>query len=101
LAAAARLGRLSADRLRAAVGELVDRYEELHLVEISDQLVRRAGELAEEHSLRGYDSIHLAAAELARGDDAFVFVAGDGGLCTAAERIGLEVVKTGGGTENG
>ncbi|HEY5320280.1 MAG TPA: type II toxin-antitoxin system VapC family toxin [Galbitalea sp.] len=101
LASAARLGRLPADRLRAAIGELVDHYEELHLVEISDRLVRRAGALAEEHSLRGYDSIHLAAAELSRGDDAFVFVAGDGGLCTAAERIGLEVVRTGGDTENG
>jgi hypothetical protein len=95
LAAAARLGRLPADRLRAAIGELVDRYEELHLVEISDRLVRRAGALAEQHTLRGYDSIHLAAAELSRGDDAFVFVAGDRDLCAAAERIGLEVVRTG------
>jgi predicted nucleic acid-binding protein len=95
LAQAARLGRLPADRLRPAIGELVDRYEELHLVELSDRLVRRAGVLAEEYSLRGYDSIHLAAAELSRGDDAFVFVAGDGGLCAAAERIGLEVVRPG------
>ncbi len=103
LASAVRLGRLPSDRLRAAIGELVDRYEELHLVEVSDRLVRRAGALAEEHSLRGYDSIHLAAAELARGDDAFVFVAGDDNLCVAAERIGLEVVRPGrgGGGENG
>lgn len=95
LAAAARLGRLPADQLHGAIGELVDHYAELHLVEISDRLVRRAGTLAEEYALRGYDSIHLAAAELCRGDDAFVFVAGDGGLCAAAERIGLEVVRTG------
>jgi predicted nucleic acid-binding protein len=101
LAAATRLGRLPADRLRAAIGELVGHYEELHLVEISDQLVRRAGALAEEHTLRGYDSIHLAAAELSRGDDAFVFVAGDGDLCAAAERIGLEVVRTSERAENG
>lgn len=95
LAAAARLGRLPANRLRVAIGELLDRYEELHLVEISDRLMRRAGALAQEHALRGYDSIHLAAAELSRGDEAFVFVAGDGDLCAAAERIGLEVVRTG------
>ena len=101
LASAARLGRLPAARLRAAIGELVSHYEELHLVEISDRLVRRAGALAEEYTLRGYDSIHLAAAELSRGDDALVFVAGDGGLCAAAERIGLEVVRTGGGAVNG
>jgi predicted nucleic acid-binding protein len=101
LASAARLGRLGADQLRAAIGELVDHYEELHLVEISDRLVRRAGALAEEYALRGYDSIHLAAAELSRGGDAFVFVAGDGGLCAAAGRIGLEVVRTGRGAEKG
>ena len=101
LAAAARLGRLSADQLRSALGELVSRYEELHVVEISDRLVRRAGALAQEHALRGYDSIHLAAAELARDDEAFVFVAGDGGLCAAAERIGLEVVRTGGEAGSG
>ncbi len=95
LAAAARLGRLPADRLGDAIGQLVGHYEELHLVEISDRLVRRAGALAEEHALRGYDSIHLAAAELSRGDDAFVFVAGDGDLCAAAERVGMEVVRTG------
>jgi uncharacterized protein len=96
LASAARLGRLTADQLRSAIGELTGHYEELHLVEISDRLVRRAGVLAEEYALRGYDSIHLAAAELSRGDDALVFVAGDGGLCAAAERIGLEVMRTGG-----
>jgi uncharacterized protein len=95
LAAAARLGRLPADRMRAAIDELVDHYEELHLVELSDRLVRRAGALAEEHALRGYDSIHLAAAELSRGDGAFVFMAGDGDLCAAAERIGLAVIRTG------
>ncbi len=94
LAAAARLGRLPADRLRAAIDRLIDHYEELHLVEISDRLVRRAGALAEEHLLRGYDSIHLAAAELFRDDGAFVFVAGDGELCAAAERVGLDVEHT-------
>jgi uncharacterized protein len=101
LAAGARLGRLSADQLRAAIGELVDRYDELHVVEISDQLVRRAGALAQEHGLRGYDAIHLAAAELSRGEGAFVFVAGDLGLCAAAEQIGLAVVRTGGEARDG
>lgn len=101
LASAARLGRLPAGRLRAAIGELVNHYEELHLVEISDRLVRRAGALAEEYALRGYDSVHLAAAEFSRGDEVFVFVAGDGGLCAAAERIGLEVARTGGRAGSG
>lgn len=92
LAAAARLGRLDRSDLRPALRELLERYEELDLVEISDALVRRAGALAEEHALRSYDSIHLAAATLALNDE-LVFVAGDGGLCEAAKRLGLEVIR--------
>jgi predicted nucleic acid-binding protein len=38
-------------------------WETLHLVEVSETLVRRAGDLAEEYRLRGYDAVHLAAAE--------------------------------------
>ena len=35
-------------------------------VSIDDELVRRAGDLAEAFSLRGYDAIHLASAEYLR-----------------------------------
>lgn len=100
LAFAARAGRLQVDELNVALRELVEHYEELNLVEISDSLVRRAGALAEQYSLRGYDSIHLAAAELSRDETPFVFVAGDVGLCEAADRIGLDVVRTSGGGES-
>lgn len=93
LAQAARKGHIAESALRDAVTKLVGLYEQLDLLEISDLLVRRAGALAERLALRGYDAIHLAAAELVQADD-LVFVAGDAGLCAAAETLGLEVART-------
>jgi predicted nucleic acid-binding protein len=93
LAQAARVGRIAAGDLGGAVSTLISLYEQLDLVEISDVLVRRAGALAERHALRGYDSIHLAAADLVN-DPGLVFVAGDTGLCDAAELAGLSVART-------
>ena len=46
LAQARRLGRLTARQLRAAVEELGERYNQLDLVEIDQELALRAGELA-------------------------------------------------------
>ncbi|HUY05874.1 MAG TPA: type II toxin-antitoxin system VapC family toxin [Acidimicrobiales bacterium] len=100
LALAVRTGRLRAGELKGALRELVGHYEELYLVEISDLLVRRAGALAEQYSLRGDDSIHLAAAEMSQDETPLVFVAGDVGLCEAAGRIGLDVVRMAGGWPN-
>lgn len=94
LAQAHRLGRLTARQLRAAVGELDARYDELDLVEVDDQLARRAGQLAETHRLRGYDSVHLAAADRVRDAD-LVVVAGDGALLAAARTEGMAVAPLG------
>ena len=95
LAHAARIGRIAADALPAAISRLLDIYDRLEILEISDVLVRRAGALAELHALRGYDLVHLAAADLIR-EAGLVFVAGDEVLCDAAETIGLDVARTGG-----
>jgi len=88
LAQAQRLGRLSVRQLRAAVHELDARYQQLDLVELDDVLVRRAGHLAELHGLRGYDAVHLAAADRIRHPD-LVVVAGDRPLLAAAAAEGL------------
>lgn len=88
LAQARRLGRLTARQLRAAVLELEARYQELDLVELDDVLARRAGHLAELHGLRGYDAVHLAAADRVRDPD-LVVVAGDRPLLTAATAEGM------------
>ena len=88
LAQAQRLGRLTVRQFRAAVREFEARYLELDLVEFDDVLARRAGHLAEIHGLRGYDAVHLAAAERVR-DPELVVVAGDRALLKAAAAEGM------------
>ncbi|MFI5009493.1 MAG: type II toxin-antitoxin system VapC family toxin [Solirubrobacterales bacterium] len=68
LAAARRGRRLSAPGYDRAREEFESLHGELVLVGIDGLLARRAGELAEEHELRGYDAVHLASA-LALGAD--------------------------------
>jgi predicted nucleic acid-binding protein len=94
LARAHRLGRLTTRQLRAAVGELDAKYGELDLVEVDDQLAHHAGQLAEVHGLRGYDSVHLAAADRVR-DSELVVVAGDGALLAAATTEGMSIAAVG------
>jgi uncharacterized protein len=62
-------------------------------VEVDDFPVRRAGEVAQHHALRGYDAIHLAAAERV-GHDTTVMVAGHPDLRAAAGAFGLAVTST-------
>jgi uncharacterized protein len=94
LARAHRLQRLTADQLRAAVTELDAKTAELDIVDVDDELARRAGGLAESRSLRGYDAVHLAAAYSIRDPDVVV-VAGDGALLEAARVEGFAVAAVG------
>ncbi len=93
LAQAARLGRLASEDHATAIDALGGLYAQLDLLEIDDMLVRRAGDLAQDHALRGYDAIHLAAAERACSDTT-VLVAGDRDLCTAAGQLGIALAST-------
>jgi predicted nucleic acid-binding protein len=90
LAQAERLDRVSARDLRRAVRALDSRFEEMDLVEIDDPLAHLAGEKAEDHGLRGYDAVHLAAA-LRVHDPDVVLIAGDRALVDAANSEGLAV----------
>jgi predicted nucleic acid-binding protein len=92
LAQAERLGRVSTRDLRRAVSELDSRFEEMDLVEIDDSLAHLAGEKVEDHGLRGYDAVHLAAALRVRDPDV-VLVAGDRALATAANSESLAVAQ--------
>lgn len=89
LAAAPRAGRLTAAAYRAALTE----FEALHatalVVEIDHWLARRAGDLAAEHQLRGYDAVHLASA-LRLGDQT-TLITWDQRLQHAAIAAGLAV----------
>jgi uncharacterized protein len=90
LAQAARRGRLTARQLRDAVTGFDSLFEEIDIVEVDDALARRAGELAEVRQLRGYDAVHLAAADRVH-DPSVVVVAGDGALLDAATAEGMTV----------
>lgn len=96
LAQARRTGRLTATATRAILPRLDELYHSIDRLDIDDGLVRRAGDLAEAHALRGYDALHLAGAERLMADDA-VLVAGDGDLCAAARGLGLAVARTSSG----
>jgi len=91
LASARRSRRIDGVQQRAAVAVLDALWPELGVLELTEPLARRAGELAEAHALRGYDAIHLAsaAAVLDRGS---VMVVADHRLARAAAAIGLEAL---------
>lgn len=93
LAQALRMRRLSEGDYARQVRAFENDWRSLEIIALDESLVRRAGEHAERFGLRGYDSVHLAAAEwLVRsaGNPALVrFVAFDGALVTAAAAIGL------------
>ena len=87
-----RLGGLTPAELRRAVAELDAGWTGLLRIDISEALVTRAGRLAEEHGLRGYDAVQLASALDARpvtGD--YLFASFDDALNTAAVREGLSL----------
>jgi len=94
LAQAQRLGRMTPRQLRGAVRELGALYDQLDMVEVDDELARRAGHLAETHGLRGYDAVHLAAAHRINDAD-LVVVAGDRPLLVAASTDGLMTAALG------
>ncbi len=73
-----------------ALSEFESLNAELAIVGIDADLARRAGDLAEELKLRGYDAIHLASA-LALGAEDTVFVTWDHDLSRAAATAGLAI----------
>ena len=90
LAAAQRGGRLTSGEHRDIKAELVDLLEEVTFVEITDELIEQAADLAEAEALRGYDAIHLAAAIAI---EANVLTSADAVLCDAADCQGLRVAN--------
>lgn len=90
LAAAARGGRLTTGQHEQARTELSELTGDLHLAEVTGDLITRAAELAEGEALRGYDAVHLAAAlHLEAG----VLTSADDALCEAAARNGMHVAN--------
>ena len=90
LARLRREGVLTASKLTSAKREFDEQWPTYLSLEVTDSLCRAAGDLAEKHSLRGFDSIHLASfAEVSRraGTDDTRFSSFDDRLNQAAQRV--------------
>ncbi len=90
-AMACRTGRIDASTLRSAVQAIDDLYAELRVIGIDGALAQLAGELAERHSLRGYDAVHLASA-ISIEDSELVAVTWDRELADAAVACGYSAI---------
>jgi predicted nucleic acid-binding protein len=93
LAQAHRLDRITANQLTSCRRSLDQLMPDLDHVELTSAVAQRAGDLAEQFALRGYDSVHLAAAETLRDPD-LVLVGGDHQLRDAALTLGINVIVT-------
>lgn len=83
----AREGTLSLDEFESMRRNLLRDWESFAKIRVLKRVYERAGELAEEHALRGFDALHLASfVELLdqAADEAVEFSAFDGRLNTAA-----------------
>lgn len=92
LAMAHRMERIDEDQLRQAVDDFEVLHDQLDVVEVTEALVRAAGDLAERFGLRGYDGVHLASARLV-GDEDLVFATGDRALVSAAQAVGISTAN--------
>lgn len=92
-ARARREARLSAQIYRRIVEALVEDWPRYISVEVTDRLVKNAGDLAAHRALRGYDALHLASAlSLCQQVTASVtFLAFDRELTLAAKREALHL----------
>lgn len=90
LARARRQNRVRGDVYRPVLVRFERLHQEVVRTELGDAVIRRAGELADQRALRGYDAVHLAAAEQL-ADDEMLFVSADRALCEAARASGMRV----------
>jgi predicted nucleic acid-binding protein len=81
---------LTARAHHRAVAELDALHAELVIVGVDEALAQRAGEIADERALRGYDAVHLASA-LALGPGETILATWDRDLSNAAAGAGLAV----------
>ena len=97
-ARARREARLSAQAYRHVVEAFVEDWPRYITVEVTDRLVKDAGELAAHRALRGYDALHLASALILRQQmsSGVTFLAFDRELMVAAKREALRIHPLGG-----
>ena len=95
LARVHRAGRDNAASHRQHVREFERDWQTMAITTPNERMIRRAGELAERFGLRGYDSVHLAAAESLVIDHRHPvhFASFDGSLNEAAAKVGLQTLS--------
>jgi predicted nucleic acid-binding protein len=93
LAQAERLARLDRSQHRRARDLLEELWAQFDVVEIDEPLVRAAADAAQALGLRGYDAVHLAAAEQLIEPD-LVAAAGDKRLLAAWQERGVSTYET-------
>lgn len=93
LAAAKRLGRITSEEHDAARERLTELWPEIDVVEFDQQLMAAAAPAAMRYALRGYDSVHFAAA-VSVNEENLVAAAGNRRLLDAWHAKGIAVVDT-------
>ena len=88
-------GGFSTSVLRKVVESFNKDWESYFLIEITDGLIRFAGDIAEKYLLRGFDSIHLASAVNLKNkiNSDIYFSSHDTRLNQAAEKEGINVIS--------
>lgn len=95
LARILRMGRLT----KTEIASIKKRFEldwcQILQIIPTEAMIRHAGDLAERFGLRGYDSVHLAAAESlhAAVQSDFVFASFDDDLNASAAELGMGLLK--------
>lgn len=85
-------GRLSPTQLRRAIEDLESLWRGIDSHAVSDALLAKAAESARTHSLRAYDSVHLAGALSFAAGEALEFACWDKELRDAAKRHGFSLI---------
>lgn len=94
LARKRRSGEITADEIDRFKLKLESEWNSFEIVPIDESIVRLAGDFAEKYSLRGFDAVHLAAADALR--DVFgpiTFACFDGDLSRAATACGMMLLQ--------
>lgn len=88
-----RFGEITANELNGFKEQFETGWESFQIIPVEELTVRRAGELAETHGLKGFDAVHLASAEVLRqGFGAITFACFDTELSRAASARGMTLL---------
>jgi uncharacterized protein len=85
-------GRLTPVQLRRALDDLDNLWRGIDSHAVSDALLAKAAESARTHSLRAYDSVHLAGALSFAAGEQLEFACWDKELRDAAKRHGFALI---------